>query len=166
MKVSEQAAARPDPARHVRDGLFRVRLPTYYPGIFSNANVPPGGAGSRPDLISYLTGQLSGLSAANKLEAHDLLRLNLASTPGASFPNGRRLGDDVLDVLVQVAAGVFLDNDGIINKLNGTPNDPGQGVPFSALRDGVAFDSGQPVLGTFPYAPTPISPFKPSYTAP
>jgi len=146
MKVSEQAAARPDPARHVRDGLFRVRLPTYYPGIFSNANVPPGGA--------------------NKLEAHDLLRLNLASTPGASFPNGRRLGDDVLDVLVQVAAGVFLDNDGIINKLNGTPNDPGQGVPFSALRDGVAFDSGQPVLGTFPYAPAPISPFKPSYTAP
>jgi len=114
-------------------------------------------------LVALLTGQLNGLTEANKLEAHDVLRLNLASSPGASFPNGRRLDNDVLDVLVQVAAGVFLDSDGIINKLNGEPNDPGQGVPFSALRDGVD-SSGQPLLGAFPYAPTPISPFKTSNT--
>ena len=103
-------------------------------------------------LVALLTGQLNGLTEANKLEAHDVLRLNLASSPGASFPNGRRLDNDVLDVLVQVAAGVFLDSDGIINKLNGEPNDPGQGVPFSALRDGVD-SSGQPLLGPSPTPP-------------
>jgi len=59
---------------------------------------------------------------------------------------------------VLLLAGVFLDADGIINKLDGTPNDPGIGVPYSALRDGVN-ESGSPLLSTFPYAGTPISPF-------
>ena len=116
-------------------------------------------------LVALLTGQLNGLTEANKLEAHDVLRLNLASSPGASFPNGRQLADDVLDVLVQIDAGALLDSDGRINKLNGSPNDPGQGVPFSALRDGVDATSG-PLLSVFPYAGTPFSPFKTSNTAP
>lgn len=138
-------------------------LPTVYPGVFSNSNIPTG---ARPDLTALLTGQLAGLSAANALPAREVLRLNLASAPGANFPNGRRLPDDVVDVTIQVAAGVFLDNDGIINKLNGQPNDPGTGVPFAAFQDGVSFDSEQPVLGAFPYAPTPISPFAQTATNP
>ncbi len=135
-------------------------LPAYYPGTFSTSNVPSGGAANRPDLVKYLTGQLNGLSEANKLEAHDLLRLNLAFPAGGGngFPNGRGLADDVLDVLVQLDAGALLDNDQIINKLDGSPNDPGTGVPYSALKDGVN-DSGSPLLSTFPYAGTPISPF-------
>lgn len=150
----------------ILDPAITKLLPSVYPTIFSNANVPSGGAANRPDLVAYLTGQLSGLSAANKLGAYDLLRLNLASAPGAGFPNGRQLADDVVDTVVQVAAGVFTDpdHDGRINKLDGTNNPTG--IPYSALSDGVSFDSEQPLLGTFPYAPTPISPFAQSATNP
>lgn len=133
-------------------------LPVLYPGVFSNNNVPPGGAANRPDLVALFTGQLAGLSAANALPAADLLRINLASSSGASFPNGRQLADDVIDVVIQVLAGVFLDNDGIINKLNGSPNDPGVGVPYSALRDGVNATDGT-LLSVFPYVGTPFNGF-------
>ncbi len=143
---------------NILDPEFTNLLPVLYPGVFSEANTPQGGAANRPDLVALVTGQLAGLSAANALPPADLLRINLASAPGASFPNGRQLADDVVDVEIQVLAGVFLDNDGIINKLNGSPNDPGVGVPYSALRDGVDATDGT-LLSTFPYVGTPFNGF-------
>ncbi len=124
-------------------------LPVLYPGVFNSGNIPPGGAANRPDLVALVTGQLAGLSAANALPPADLLRINLASAPGASFPNGRQLADDVVDVEIQVLAGVFLDGDGIIN---------GTAVPYSALRDGVNATDGT-LLSIFPYAGTPFNGF-------
>jgi hypothetical protein len=143
---------------NILDPELTKLLPVLYPGVFSNANIPQGGAANRPDLIALVTGQLAGLSAANALPPADLLRINVASAPGAAFPNGRQLADDVVDVEIQVLAGVFLDNDGIINKLDGSPNDPGQGVPFAALGDGVNATDGT-LLSVFPYVGTPFNGF-------
>ncbi len=156
-----------DPKDDGRAGFFENILdpePTkiltvVYPGLFSQANTPRGGAANRPDVVALVTGQLAGLSAANQLPPSDLLRINLASPAGTTgFPNGRRLADDVVDIEIQLFAGVFLDNDGIINKLNGMPNDPGVGVPFSALRDGVNATDGA-LLPMFPYQGTPFNGF-------
>jgi hypothetical protein len=137
-------------------------LPVLYPAVFNAGNTPKGGAANRPDLIKLLTGQLIGLSEKNALPPADLLRINLArpavqgtvdnrlgalvGDPGG-FPNGRRLSDDVVDIELQVLAGVLLDDDGIIN---------GTQVPYKALSDGVD-TVDQPFLNTFPYQGTPVS---------
>ena len=145
---------------NILDPEFTKLLPVLYPGVFSTSNVPAGGAANRPDLVKLVTGQLIGLSAGNALPPADLLRINLASPAGAAtaFPNGRQLADDVVDTEIQVLAGVFLDADGRINKLNGQPNDPGMGVPFSALKDGVNAPDA-PLLTMFPYVATPYNGF-------
>lgn len=107
----------------------------------------------RDDLISvFLTG-IEGLNQPANVEPAELLRLNM-STPVCAegscddysrlgviggdvqgFPNGRRLGDDVIDIAVQVVAG----------ELIGNAND---------LGDGVDADD-QPFSGTFPYVSLP-----------
>lgn len=145
---------------NILDPEFTKLLPTLYPGVFSNNNIPPGGAASRTDLVALVTGQLAGLSPANALPAADLLRINLASPagPGTAFPNGRQLADDVVDIEIQVLAGVFLDDDDRINNLDGSPNAPGTGVPYSALKDGVNATDGT-LLTTFPYVGTPFNGF-------
>jgi hypothetical protein len=137
-------------------------LPVVYPSVFNASNTPKGGAANRPDLVKLLTGQLAGLSAAHALPPADLLRLNLAVPPvlgtpsnrmaalqgdAGGFPNGRRLTDDVVDIELQVLAGVVLDSDGIINGTN---------VPFSALSDGVD-QSSRLSLTHFPYVATPFA---------
>ncbi len=141
---------------NILDPELTKLLPVLYPGVFSENNIPEGGAENRPDLIALVTGQLAGLSAENALPPADLLRINLASAPGASFPNGRQLADDVVDVEIQVLAGVFLDDDGLINDLDGSDND--DGVPFAALRDGVDATDGE-LLDMFPYVGTPFNGF-------
>jgi hypothetical protein len=138
-------------------------LPVVYPAVFDNTNTPPGGAASRTDLVQLLDGRLIGLTEPNKLPVADLLRINLAQLPVAGtvdnrlgalaadpggFPNGRRLTDDVVDIELQVLAGVLLDDDGLID---GT-----DGIPYSALGDGVD-GADQPLLATFPYQGTPVS---------
>jgi hypothetical protein len=140
-------------------------LPVVYPGVFHasgpNKNVPDGGAANRPDLIKLLTGQLIGLDAAHALPPADLLRLNLARAavsgtvgnrmaalsgdPGG-FPNGRRLTDDVVDIELQVLAGVLLFGPDIPHT---------GGVPYSVIGDGVD-QSTTPPLAQFPYVGTPF----------
>ena len=141
---------------NILDPEFTKLLPVLYPGVFSANNTPRGGAANRPDLVALVTGQLAGLSAPNALAPADLLRVNLASAPGASFPNGRQLADDVVDTEIQVLAGVFTDpdHDGKINNLDGSPN--ASGVPYSALSDGVSADDA-PNLSVFPYVGTPFN---------
>lgn len=134
---------------NILDPELTKLLPTLYPGVFNSGNIPQGGAANRPDLVALVTGQLAGLSAANALPPADLLRINVASAPGAAFPNGRQLADDVVDTEIQVLAGVFLDSDGIID---------GTGVPYSALRDGVNATDGT-LLSVFPYVGTPFNGF-------
>jgi len=132
-------------------------------GLYPGVNTPQGGFNAdgsirRTDIVAILTGQGAGLSAANALPPAGLLRVNLAVTPTASasenrlailagdaggFPNGRRLGDDVVDIELRLLAG-------------GTPFTPDFNIaPNNALTDGVD-SNDQAFLGAFPYQSTPF----------
>ena len=133
----------PEPARRIKE---------FYPGVF-DSGIPPA---PRDQLVNYLArGGGAGLPANQLVAPNDLLKLNLATPVSGSpdaggalagdaqgFPNGRRLGDDVVDSLLQMYAG-RIENPGT--------------SPNNAIKDYVDFDSTHPVLSAFPYAPTPIS---------
>jgi hypothetical protein len=132
----------PEPAR---------LIPKLYPGV----STPP--APRTSDIVPVLQGAGAGLSNGNLLPPADLLRINLAVPVNPSpkrlgildgdaqgFPNGRRLGDDVVDIELRLLAG-------------GTPFTPSfNKFPNNALTDGVD-GSDVPFLNTFPYVATPIS---------
>lgn len=104
----------------------------------------------RLDILAVLT--------PNGVEACDMLRLNVAVPPSASpdpmgalagdaagFPNGRRVFDDVTDILLRVIAGGVLV--------------PGFDIPLNnQLGDGV-YMNDVPYLNVFPYLGTPHSGF-------
>ncbi len=108
----------------------------------------------REDLLVLLTGiegvnQHTGRYAGTPV---DTLKVNLGTDPTAmpnrfgviggdlaGFPNGRRLGDDVVDISLQVVAGFLVGNE----------------VP---LGDGVDVND-QPFLSEFPYVGDPDSGF-------
>ena len=109
------------------------------------------------DVLPILSGLGAGLAANNLLPPADLLRINLAVPVNASpsrlgilagdgqgFPNGRRLGDDIVDIELRLFAG-------------GTPFGGSSNVsPNNALTDGIDA-SDRPFLTKFPYVGTPIS---------
>jgi hypothetical protein len=124
-------------------------------------NVPAPTALPRTDLVAaFLTG-ITGVNQQKKVTASEMLRLN-TSTPVvaaaqqktlgvldgdlAGFPNGRRPGDDVVDIELRVAMGVLLPADQAA---------AGQ-LPYTDGASLSAADFGQ----TFPYinAPLPGSP--------
>jgi hypothetical protein len=83
--------------------------------LIFNVDSPPA---PRNDLVTiFLTG-IPGLNQPANVRAAEMLRLNMAIPPSANpsimgvlggdlagFPNGRRVGDDVLDIVLQAAAG-------------------------------------------------------------
>ncbi len=100
-------------------------------------------------LVQYMAPICPGCKAADAGPVADLLRLNTGIPPAAAgsekrlaflagdtagYPNGRRLGDDVLDITLRAAAGILADP----NKYN-TP-----------LGDGVNVSSA-PIDSTFPF---------------
>jgi hypothetical protein len=131
----------PEPAR---------LIPVLYPGI----KVPPA---PRNDLVAiFLTG-IAGLNQPAHVKASEMLRLNMAIAPSSSpdrlgllagqldgFPNGRRLGDDVVDIELRALAG-------------GTPFTPAFNVsPNNLLGDGVD-KNDKPFLAKFPYMANPFA---------
>jgi hypothetical protein len=129
----------PEPAR-----LIEV----LYPGV----KVPPA---PRTDLVAvFLTG-IEGLNKPANVTPSEMLRLNMAIAPSSSphrlgalagqfdgFPNGRRLGDDVVDIELRVLAGA-------------TPFTPAfNKSPNNALGDGVDGNDKR-FLSSFPYVPRP-----------
>jgi hypothetical protein len=132
-------------------------IPVLYPGVTTPQGGFDGATPRRSDIVAVLTGQGAGLSAANALPPADLLRVNLAVMPtgspdrlailagdGAGFPNGRRLGDDVVDIELRLLAG-------------GTPFTPAFDIsPNNALTDGVDADDVA-LLPAFPYVGAPFS---------
>jgi hypothetical protein len=113
----------------------------------------------RQDLVTiFLTG-IPGLNQPPSVRPSEMLRLNMgipAVPVGAAgydrlgvlkgdvggFPNGRRVGDDVLDIVLQAAAGA-------------TPLTPAFNTsPNNALGDGVD-GNDQPYLKVFPYLAVP-----------
>lgn len=165
----------------VVDKVTDPELPNLVNAVYGVPN-PNGTAQgkNRPDLVAvFLTGiskksyppagaDLNGmdLNANNKGVPSEELRLNLSIPPAANpnrlgvlggdvagFPNGRRLGDDVVDIALKVVEGVLIPD-----------QDPAIKAVVKTLGDGV--DSGAPGLGaphpgdylinSFPYVGDPI----------
>ena len=81
--------------------------------------------------------------------------LGVAAGDASGFPNGRRLGDDVVDVTLRVAMGALcvLTGDTDALKVGCKPSDaPAGGVPFV---DGVRA-SATDFQQVFPYLNTPL----------
>jgi hypothetical protein len=119
--------------------------------IFGVTSPPP----PRNDLVTiFLTG-IPGLNQPPGVRPSEMLRLNVAVPPSpnpdpmgvlrgdiAGFPNGRRVGDDVFDIVLQAAAGA-------------TPLTPSFNIaPNNRLGDGVDRND-VPYLPQFPYLGTP-----------
>jgi hypothetical protein len=112
-------------------------------------------AAPRNDLVTiFLTG-IPGLNQPANVRGAEMLRLNMAIPPATSrsrlgvlggdlagFPNGRRPGDDVLDIVLQAAAGATP----LTPAFNRTPN--------NTLGDNVN-NNDVPYLTSFPYLGIP-----------
>ena len=122
--------------------LFGVRAPSVYP---------------RMDLVAaFLTG-IPDLNQPKKVTGSEMLRLNTSTPPVAAaqqstlgvlgsdtagFPNGRRPGDDVVDIELRVAMGVLLPAD----------QAPDGQLPYT---DGTSL-SASDFAQTFPYLNPPL----------
>jgi hypothetical protein len=84
----------------------------------------------------------------------------------AGFPNGRRLGDDVVDIALRVVMGALCHPINVDLDGSGTPGDEGDNLGLCAPEDaptgGVPFTDGAPIDDTyfdqtFPYLKTPLA---------
>ena len=134
-------------APFVNDPELGRLIPFLYPGV----NVP---AAPRDDLTAVFLKGVDGLNRPKNLTVpSEQLRLNTSIPPSANpnkmgvlgkdnagFPNGRRVGDDVVDIELQAIAGVLNP------AFNVSPN--------NVLGDGVD-GNDLPYLPNFPYLATP-----------
>lgn len=133
------------------DRVTDPEIPKLLKAIF-NVDSPPA---PRNDLVTiFLTG-IPGLNQPANVRAAEMLRLNMAIPPTTSpnrmgvlggdlagFPNGRRVGDDVLDIVLQAAAGA-------------SPLTPAfNRFPNNSLGDGIGAND-VPYLTSFPYLGIP-----------
>jgi hypothetical protein len=131
-----------------------ARLLTLLYGI----NVPPT---PRNDIVAVFATGVAGLNQPAGVTPSEMLRLNMTIAPAdspkrlgvlagdvAGFPNGRRLGDDVVDIELRVVAGVLVDG------FNVAPN--------NQLGDGIDVND-RPFLPYFPYVAPPHNPFRHSH---
>ncbi len=110
----------------------------------------------RNDIVAVFATGVAGLNQPAGVSPGEMLRLNMAIAPAAlparlgvlagdvaGFPNGRRLGDDIVDIELRVVAGVLV---------------PGYNVaPNNQLGDGVD-QNDMPFLPYFPYVAPPQNP--------
>jgi hypothetical protein len=111
----------------------------------------------RADLVAAALTGVPGLNQPAGVVPSEMLRLNTSIQPVAAaqqqslgvlaptadtagFPNGRRPGDDVVDILLRVMVGALV------------PGSPGQNLP---VTDGVEVNAGL-FRTTFPYLETPL----------
>ncbi len=144
-------------SRPTGDGAFLNYVTNPELAVLLNAlygiSVPPP---PRNDLVAvFLTG-VPGLNQPANVTPAELLRLNMSIAPSSSpkrlgvlagdvagFPNGRRLGDDVVDIAERVVAGVLV---------------PGFNIaPNNRLGDGIDAND-RPFLPAFPYVAPPHNP--------
>ena len=152
-------------ANYVTNPTLPLLVQTLFPSAPAPTNFP------RTDLVAaFLTG-LKPLNQPKNVVASEMLRLNtaVAVTPlamqsnlGAAgndlagFPNGRRPGDDVVDIELRVAMGALCVLTGAADAFAvgcKASDAPAGGAP---ITDGVDTNATQ-YDGTFPYLKTPIS---------
>ncbi len=133
----------------------------------------------RNDLVAaFLTG-FEGVNANGSVG--EMLRLNTAIAPTvageqnplgvvtgdlAGFPNGRRVGDDVVDIALRVVMGALCHPVNIDLDASGIAGDAGDNLglcsPEDAVTGGVPFTDGAPISDayfdtTFPYLKAPLA---------
>ena len=162
-------ASRPkDDAAKFADYVFTPTLPALIESLFPSAKAPT--KFPRNDLAAaFLTG-IAGVNQPKNVVPAEMMRLNtsIAVTPAASqsplgvaggdlagFPNGRRPGDDVVDLSIRVAMGALCVLTGPTDTLKVGCNAGDAPAGGLALTDGVrktAANFGQ----SFPYLTTPL----------
>lgn len=152
------------------DLLFRAPVNATLGTNFTNiapSNFP------RNDLVSaYLTG-IKTLNQQKTVTPSEMMRLNTAINPTpqaaqkslgvaaddlAGYPNGRRPGDDAVDITLRVAMGRLC----YPVPINGVPTDLGLCKPSDAPVGNAALTDGAPISATelqnaFPYLNSPLS---------
>ncbi|HEY4383388.1 MAG TPA: DUF4331 domain-containing protein, partial [Ktedonobacteraceae bacterium] len=106
---------------HVQYPELAKLLPTLYPGVFPRL---AGLSAAREDLVAMLltgipAGIIPGFQNFTSMKQADMLRLNMAIPPAhtpnihgllgndlAGFPNGRRVFDDVVTIMLRAIAGM------------------------------------------------------------
>ncbi|MBN8749958.1 MAG: DUF4331 domain-containing protein [Variovorax sp.] len=151
-------------ATYVTNPTLPALIQTLYPSAQAPTNFP------RTDLVAaFLTG-ISGLNQPSNVKPSEMLRLNTAVAPtlmanqnslgvaagdNAGFPNGRRPGDDVVDIELRVAMGALCVLTGATDalKVGCKPSDAPAGG--AALTDG-AQQSASQFPAAFPYLNVPL----------
>ena len=151
-------ASQPKDDGQFADYVTNPTLPALLEILFGGAGVKAPTNFPRTDLVAaFLTG-VDGVNKPANVVASEMVRLNTAipPTPGlqqsrlgvlggdnAGFPNGRRPGDDVVDIELRVAMGYLLP----------PAMAPSGQLPFTdaALQEDAQFDAAFPYLRT----PTP-----------
>ena len=173
-------AAEPTVDAALADYVTNPTFPAILDALFRDpVNAAIGGSGSiaprnfpRRDLVAvFLTG-IATLNQQRTVTASEMARLNtgVAPTPRdrqsnfgvvgddlAGFPNGRRPGDDVVDITLRVAMGRLC----YPVPINGKPTDLGLCKPEDAPSGQVPYTDGAPLnardlQNAFPYLNTPI----------
>jgi hypothetical protein len=111
----------------------------------ADPNDPSAGAGSFPAEYMRLNTAVPATAPGSEN------RLGFVAGDFAGYPNGRRLGDDVVDITLRAAAGILLPGNACAGgtvSCNTAPN--------NQLGDGVN-QNEQPFRTTFPYLATPYS---------
>jgi hypothetical protein len=156
-------ASKPSADAQFADYVTNPTLPALVEVLYGSAGAKAPTNFPRNDLVAaFLTG-VKGLNQPATVTASEMLRLNTAIAPTASgsqkrlgvidgdnagFPNGRRPGDDVVDIALRVVMGKLCT----LN-LGCVPGD----APAGAIRftDGAYLD--ETFIGTsFPYLKTPL----------
>ena len=161
-------AAKPKDDGRFLDYVTNPVLPALIQSLFPTAVAPTNFP--RTDLVTVFLKGIEGVNQPKNVVASEMLRLNTSTPPiaiagqlplgvaggdNAGFPNGRRPGDDVVDVSIRVAMGALCVLTGATDtlKVGCKPADaPAGGLAFT---DGVrksAINYGS----TFPYLTTPI----------
>jgi hypothetical protein len=135
------------------------------------ANLAPSNIPRRDLVATFLTG-IATLNQQRTVTPSEMLRLNTAVDPTprerqstfgvagddlAGYPNGRRPGDDAIDITLRVAMGRLC----YPVPINGTPTQLGLCRPEDAPVGNVPFTDGAPIRATellagFPYLRNPI----------
>jgi len=143
-------------------------LPAVVQTLFPSAKAPTNFP--RTDLVTVFLKGLEGLNQPKTVVPSEMLRLNttiapvapaaqnplgVAANDKAGFPNGRRPGDDVVDLSLRVSMGALcaLTGAGDTLKVGCKPADAPAGA--LALTDGVRKDATT-FKAAFPYFNTPI----------
>ncbi|MCA1615550.1 MAG: DUF4331 domain-containing protein [Acidobacteria bacterium] len=125
--------------------LFLTGIPgaTRFP-FQNDPNDPSAGPGSAPAEYMRLNTAVPATAPGSEN------RLGVIAGDLAGYPNGRRVGDDVVDITLRVAAGVLLPGNSCAGG-TASCNQP----PNNQLGDGVN-QNERPFRATFPYLASPV----------